>query len=127
MDSFSSMITNKSTIRRLNLLAIVPVLLAFSLTARAQNAAPTPVNQAPPAGDGSIRAYAVPPGSIDEVLRKLGERYPASSGVRFIHDARTSQILAFGPPATPGQHPSRYGGPNRCPRSRNSTSTRGGG
>ena len=50
-----------------------------------------------------MRAYSVPPTGIDELLRTLNERFPASSGVRFIHDARTSQILTIAPAAVQEQ------------------------
>ncbi len=108
MDSFSSMMTNKSTIRCVSRLAVLAVFMACGQTTRAQNAGPPSAVQTPPAAisgeaGATIAPYSVPAGSIDEVLRKLHEKYPASTGVRFTHDARTSQILAFGPAAVQDQ------------------------
>ncbi len=40
---------------------------------------------------------------MDAVLKRLNERFPANSGVRFIQDSRTSQILAYGPAAVQQQ------------------------
>src|SRR5438128_128782 len=58
------------------------------------------VPQATPAGrtnepDKVVRAYRVPDSNVEEVLRRLAEKFPASSGVRITRDPRSSQILAI--------------------------------
>src|SRR4051812_47017768 len=100
MDALASMTITKSAIRLIAGLALGFATAFAPVQIRAQESA---VSGVPVDSGGGVRAYAVPPGSIDEVLRRLNERFPTNSGVRFVHDARTSQILAFGPAAVQQQ------------------------
>src|SRR5262245_55004328 len=106
-------------------------------TAHGQGMPPAAVSRAA-SEDKVVRAYSVQPSALDSVLRQLGERFPASSGVRITHDPRTAQILVIAPQAvqeqvaailqpergqgsapaagTSAAHPAAQNAPNTAPR-----------
>src|SRR5262245_3862566 len=86
-------------IRRLSCLILAAtVALPWALVARGQGVPPAlgPARGASEP-DRVVKAYPVVASQADAVLRQLGERFPASSGVKITYDPRTSQILAIAP------------------------------
>lgn len=89
--------------RRFSLVLAFAATLTVAQIANGQGV-PSPAPSARPnEPDKVVRAYPVANSTVADVMHRLTEKFPLTSGVRITHDPRSSQILVIAPPAVQEQ------------------------